>query len=85
MLIIYRAFLALDKNSSEALDEYDSVEGIIENKNNIKGSVGLKIQENQQSAIMSKELAIIKTDVPLEISLSDLKIKKQIAKILIPY
>ena len=29
---------------------------------------------------MSKELAIIKTDVPLEISLSDLKIKKADSK-----
>ena len=68
------------KTAQKLLDEYDSVEGIIENKNNIKGSVGLKIQENQQSALMSKELAIIKTDVPLEISLSDLKIKKADSK-----
>ena len=48
----------------------------MENKNKIKGSVGVKIQENTQSALMSKELAIIKTDVPLSINLNDLKIKK---------
>ena len=45
------------------------IEGIIENKDKIKGSVGVKIQENTQSALMSKELAIIKIDVPIEYQL----------------
>ena len=53
---------------------------VIENKDKIKGSVGVKIQENTQSALMSKELAIIKIDVPLSINLSDLKIKKANSK-----
>ena len=68
------------KTAQKLLSEYDSVEGIIENRNNIKGSIGLKIQENYESALMSKELAIIKTDVPLDVSLSDLKIKKADSK-----
>ena len=61
------------KTAQKLLSEYDSVEGIIENRNNIKGSIGLKIQENYKSALMSKELAVIKTDVSLGVSLSDLK------------
>ena len=68
------------KTAQKLLSEYDSVEGIIENRNNIKGSIGLKIQENYKSALMSKELAIIKTDVSLGVSLSDLKIKKADSK-----
>ena len=64
------------KTAQKLLKEYGDIEGIIENKNKIKGSVGVKIQENTQSALMSKELAIIKTDVPLSINLNDLKIKK---------
>ena len=68
------------KTAQKLLSEYDSVEGIIENRNNIKGSIGLKIQENYKSALMSKELALIKTDVSLGVSLSDLKIKKADSK-----
>ena len=64
------------KTAQKLLKEYGDIEGIIENKDKIKGSVGVKIQENTQSALMSKELAIIKIDVPLSINLSDLKIKK---------
>ena len=71
------------KTAQKLLKEYGDIEGIIENKNKIKGSVGLKIQENTQSALMSKELAIIKIDVPLSIKLSDLKTKKLIVKVLI--
>ena len=68
------------KTAQKLLKEYGDIEGIIENKNKIKGSVGVKIQENTQSALMSKELAIIKIDVPLSINLSDLKIKKANSK-----
>ena len=68
------------KTAQKLLKEYSDIEGIIENKNKIKGSVGVKIQENTQSALMSKELAIIKIDVPLSINLSDLKIKKANSK-----
>ena len=68
------------KTAQKLLKEYGDIEGIIENKNKIKGSVGVKIQENTQSALMSKELAIIKIDVPLSINLSHLKIKKANSK-----
>ncbi len=68
------------KTAQKLLKEYGDIEGIIENKDKIKGSVGVKIQENTQSALMSKELAIIKIDVPLSINLSDLKIKKANSK-----
>ena len=68
------------KTAQKLLKEYGDIEGIIENKDKIKGSVGVKIQEKTQSALMSKELAIIKIDVPLSINLSDLKIKKANSK-----
>ena len=68
------------KTAQKLLKEYGSIEGIIDHKNEIKGSVGIKIKENTQSALMSKELAIIKTDVPLNIKLNDLKIKKANSK-----
>ena len=40
----------------------------------------MKIQENNKTALMSKELAIIKIDVPLSWQVNDLKIKKADSK-----
>ena len=58
------------------LSEYGSVEGILENKEKIKGSIGMKVRDNTESALMSKELAKIKTDISLNIKINDLKNKK---------
>ena len=64
------------KTAQKLLSEYGSVEGILENKEKIKGSVGMKVRDNTQSALMSKELAKIKTDISLNIKINDLKNKK---------
>ena len=64
------------KTAQKLLSEYGSVEGILENKEKIKGSVGMKVRDNTESALMSKELAKIKTDIYLNIKINDLKIKK---------
>ena len=64
------------KTAQKLLSEYGSVEGILENKEKIKGSVGMKVRDNTESALMSKELAKIKTDISLNIEINDLKIKK---------
>jgi len=64
------------KTAQKLLLEYGTIEGIIENKEKIKGSVGLKVRENTNSALMSKKLAKIKIDIPLGIDIKDLKNKK---------
>ncbi len=64
------------KTAQKLLSEYGSVEGILENKEKIKGSVGIKVRDNTESALMSKELAKIKTDISLNIKINDLKNKK---------
>ena len=64
------------KNAQKLLSEYGSVEGILENKEKIKGSIGMKVRDNTESALMSKELAKIKTDISLNIKINDLKNKK---------
>ena len=64
------------KTAQKLLSEYGSVEGILENREKIKGSVGMKVRDNTESALMSKELAKIKTDISLNIEINDLKIKK---------
>ena len=64
------------KTAQKLLSEYGSVEGILENKEKIKGSIGMKVRDNTESALMSKELAKIKTDIYLNIKINDLKNKK---------
>ncbi len=64
------------KTAQKLLSEYGSVEGILENKEKIKGSIGMKVRDNTESALMSKELAKIKTDISLNIKINDLKNKK---------
>ena len=63
------------KTAQKLLSEYDSVEGILKNKDKITGSVGDKVRENADDAILSKKLARIKTDVPIELDLETFKIK----------
>ena len=62
-----------EKTGIKLIKEYSNIEGIIENIENLKGSVKTKIMENKELAVMSKRLATIIRDVPIEINLEDLK------------
>lgn len=53
------------KTATKLLQEYGTIENIIANKDNIKGSLGKKIAENEEQIKFSKFLATIKTDVPV--------------------
>ena len=63
------------KTAQKLLFEYGSVEGILKNKEKITGSVGDKVRANADDAILSKKLATIKKDVPIELDLEMLRIK----------
>ena len=54
------------------IKEFGSIENIIENIDSIKGSQKKKLQENKELAIMSKRLATIIRDVPIEVNLDEL-------------
>ena len=54
------------------LKEYETVENIYENIDNIKGSLHEKLVNDKKSAFMSKELATIYKEVPLNLSLEDI-------------
>jgi DNA polymerase-1 len=64
-----------EKTASKLLSQYDSVEAILEDSVNIKGSLGEKIRAGRESAIMSKKLATIITDVPCKFHEEDFRIK----------
>lgn len=62
-----------EKTALKLLQEYGSIESIYENLNNIKGALKTKLENGKQSAFMSKEIATIYKDVPLDIELENLK------------
>ena len=61
-----------EKTGIKLIKEFSSIENLIENTDQLKGSVKKKIEENKDQAVFSKKLATIITDVPIEISLDEL-------------
>ena len=61
-----------EKTGIKLIKEFSSVENLIENTEQLKGSIKKKIEENKEQAIFSKKLATIIRDVPIEISLDEL-------------
>ncbi len=62
-----------EKKGIALLEQYGSVEGVLEHADEIKGKMGENIRANADSAKMSKWLATIKTDTPVEFTWEDLK------------
>ena len=65
-----------DKTAKKFLKEYGSLEGLIENVDELKGKIKEKIIENKDLGFLSKKLATIITDVPVEYNFDDLKISE---------
>lgn len=64
-----------DKTALKLLQDYGSLEGIYENIAFIKGKLKEKLELDRDSAFMSKEIATIYRDVPLNIEFQDIKYK----------
>ena len=62
-----------DKTAINLLKQYDTIEDIYEHIDEIKGKTKEKLELDKENAFMSKEIATIYRDVPLEVSLDDLK------------
>ena len=61
-----------EKTGIKLLKQYSTIENLIEHTDELKGSIKKKIEENKDLALMSKELATIITNVPIEVKLEDL-------------
>lgn len=61
------------KTATKLIQEFGSVENLINSVNKLKGSIKDKIEKNSEQILFSKFLATIKTDVPLNISIDSLK------------
>ncbi len=64
-----------EKTAAKLLAEYGTLENALANADNIKGALGEKVRKGKQDAIISKKLATIITDVPVEFHEEDFKIK----------
>ena len=64
------------KTAVKWLASYDSLQGVMNRAEEVKGKVGEYLRESMTFLPMSYELATIKQDVPLEQAVDDLKISK---------
>ncbi len=64
-----------EKTAAKLLAEYGSLENVLSNAENIKGAVGEKVKAGKELAVMSKKLATIITNVPVQFHEEDFKLK----------
>src|SRR5947199_705115 len=64
-----------EKTAAKLLKEYGTLENVLANADNIKGALGEKIRNGRESAIMSKKLAKIITNVPVQFHEEDFRLK----------
>ena len=64
-----------EKTALKLLHEYQTLDNIYQNANNIKGKLGEKIRNDKENAYKSYHLATIIKDVPMEITIDDTKYK----------
>ena len=62
-----------DKTAVKLIQDYGSFDNIISHVDEIKGKVGQSIMENQEIGRISRDLAIIKTDIELPFTVNDTK------------
>lgn len=61
-----------EKTALGLLDTYGSLDGVYQNADSIKGKLGERLRLNKEQVYLSKELATINTNVPIDLDLEDL-------------
>ena len=65
-----------EKTAAKLIKEYGSVEGVLENADKIKGAIGEKVRAGKDMAVLSKKLATIITNVPVEFHEENFRIRE---------
>lgn len=65
-----------EKTAAKLLKEYDTLENVLANADKIKGALGEKVRNAVDLAVMSKKLATIITNVPVEFHEEDYRLKE---------
>lgn len=70
------------KTASKLLKQYGSLEGVIEHSAELKGKLKERVEENVELAILSKSLATICLDIPMDIEWDSLNLEEPKADVL---
>lgn len=65
------------KTAVKWLQQYGTVENLIEHAHEIKGKIGENLRHNQESLALSQDLATIRTELELDCSVEALKLKPE--------
>lgn len=64
-----------EKTAVKLIKEFGSIDSLLHSTDKLKGALKKKVEENMEQIRMSKYLATIKTDVPIELDLDSLQVK----------
>ena len=62
-----------EKTAQKLIAQFGSIENLLSHSNELKGALKTKVETNKEMIAFSKFLATIKTDVPIELNLEELK------------
>ncbi len=62
-----------EKTAKQLIAEFGSLDAVLEHAADIKGKLGEKVQNGKDSALLSRQLATIDVNVPVECTLDELK------------
>ena len=65
-----------EKTASKLIQDFGSIENLIENTDKLKGALKEKVENNIEQIKTSKWLATIKTDVPIQLDMDMLKVEE---------
>ena len=65
-----------EKTAVKLINEFGTVENLISRSSDIKGALQKKVEEHVDDIKLSKFLATIKTDVPIELKMDELKVSQ---------
>lgn len=65
-----------EKTAAKLLKEYNTLENVLANAEAIKGALGEKVRNGKELAVMSKKLATIITNVPVDFHEEDFRLKE---------
>lgn len=65
-----------EKTAQKLIADFGSVEHLLESTGSLKGALKKKVEENREMILLSKDLATIRTDVPMEATPASLAVGK---------
>ena len=65
-----------EKTAVKLINQFGGIDALLQRTDELKGALKKKVEENKEKIEFSKFLATIKTDVPVELNLDELKVKE---------